>query len=102
MKAPQIGVIGCGTGAVVIAMAQEWPTAVLAGFDHDPGAVASARRAAAGAAVADRVTFEVAARGHLLGAGYDMIFLLPRARDLGFSRPRWPHGTCVGTSVPDP
>jgi len=77
VKPPRIGVIGCGTGGFVIAMARASPAAVLAGFDSDPQAVASARHAAARAGVADRVTFEVAASGDLLGASYDVIYLLP-------------------------
>ncbi len=32
----RIGVIGCGDGNVVIAMARAAPAAVLAGFDGDP------------------------------------------------------------------
>ena len=44
-------------------------------------ALASARRDAAQARVADRVTVEVATPGHVLGAGYDVIYLLPRSAD---------------------
>jgi methylase of polypeptide subunit release factors len=77
VKPPRIGVIGCGAGAFVIAIARASPAAVLAGFDSDPQAVASARHAAARAGLADRVTFEVAAPGNLLGASYDVIYLLP-------------------------
>ena len=77
----RIGVIGCGDGNFVIAMARAAPAAVLAGFDGDPQAVARARRAAARAGVADGVTFEVATPGHVLGAGYDVIYLLPRSAD---------------------
>ncbi len=93
--------IGCGTGGFVIAMARASPAAVLAGFDSDPQAVASARHAAARAGVADRVTFEVAASGDLLGASYDVIYLLPRALRHRRSERDGPPGTSVGTSVPD-
>jgi methylase of polypeptide subunit release factors len=87
VKPPRIGVIGCGCGGFVIAVARAAPTAVLAGFDSDPQAVARARHAAARAGVADRVTFEVAGPGDLLGASYDVIYLLPTALD-----PRWSRG----------
>lgn len=59
------------------------PADVIAGFDADATAIASARRSAARRRVADRVTLEVAAPGRLLGDGYDPVFLLHSRLDGG-------------------
>jgi len=79
----RVAVVGCGRGGLVIALAVARPADVIAGFDADPTAIAFARRWAARGGVADRVTFEVAAPGRLLGDGYDLVYLLPGA---------WPSG----------
>lgn len=71
----RVAVVGCGRGQLVIALALAGPADVIAGFDADASAIATARRSAARRRVADRVTFEVAAPGRLLGDGYDLVFL---------------------------
>jgi methylase of polypeptide subunit release factors len=83
-----VAVVGCGRGGLVIALAVARPDDVIAGFDTDPTAIAFARRWAARRGVADRVTFEVAAPGRLLGDGYDLVYLLPGAGPAG----RWASG----------
>ena len=72
----RVAIIGCGSGELAIALALADPDAVVAGFDANSAAVAGARRAAARHRVSDRVTFEAAAAGGLLGSGYDMIFMI--------------------------
>ena len=76
MADQRVAVIGCGRGELVIAMALDSPESIFAGFDADPTAIALARRAAAISGVSDRVTFEVAAPGRLLGDGYDLVYLI--------------------------
>lgn len=71
----RLAVVGCGEGGLAIALALANPHDVIAGFDADAAAIAVARRAAASRAVADRVTFEVAPPGRLLGTGYDIIVM---------------------------
>jgi predicted RNA methylase len=69
-------VIGCRDGRLAIALALANPHDVIAAFDADPVTVAAARRAAAGHGVSDRVTFEAAAPGRLLGSGYSIVVMI--------------------------
>jgi predicted RNA methylase len=69
-------VIGCRDRRVAIALALANPHDVIAGFDADPVAVAAARRAATRHGVSDRVTFEAAAPGRLLGSGYNTVVMI--------------------------
>jgi ubiquinone/menaquinone biosynthesis C-methylase UbiE len=62
--------VGCGYGAPTIAMAQEFTRSRFLGIDADDASVARARKAAAEAGVAGRVTFEVADAAGLPGQGY--------------------------------
>lgn len=64
----RVAVVGCREGGLVIALALADPHVVIAGFDADPIAIAAARRAAARHRVSDRVTFEAAAPGRVLGS----------------------------------
>lgn len=52
--------IGCGHGASTIVMAQAFPASRFVGFDYHEASIAVARKAAAEAGVAERVSFEVA------------------------------------------
>lgn len=51
--------VGCGTGWSSIAIAQGFPQAAVVGIDLDRGSIDDARKNAAAAGVADRVSFEV-------------------------------------------
>ncbi|HEY7225108.1 MAG TPA: class I SAM-dependent methyltransferase [Micromonosporaceae bacterium] len=55
----RIGDFGCGYGWSAIELAKAFPAVRVDGFDADDASVAVARRNAAEAGVADRVTFEV-------------------------------------------
>ena len=79
-RALRVAVAGCGDGELAIALAVACPGDVVAAFDADPAAIAIARRRAAVAGVADRLTFEVAAT--ILGGGYHLVYLArPPRRD---------------------
>ncbi|MDG6104270.1 methyltransferase domain-containing protein [Dactylosporangium aurantiacum] len=49
--------LGCGAGASTLALAGAFPRATVTGIDLDDASIAGARHAAAGAGLADRVTF---------------------------------------------
>ncbi|MEH1123247.1 class I SAM-dependent methyltransferase [Micromonospora sp. CPCC 206061] len=66
--------VACGAGWAGIAIAQAYPLARVCGFDLAPDALADARRNAAAAGVADRVTFEVRDCAEPPpGAGFDLV-----------------------------
>lgn len=79
----RVAVIGCRDGGFAIALALANPHDIIAAFDADPVAIAAARRAAARRGLSDRVTFEAAGRGRLLGAGYDIVVMLRASRSEG-------------------
>lgn len=58
--APRILDLGCGVGWTSIELARAYPHAVVRGVDLDADSVASARKHAAEAGVADRVSFALA------------------------------------------
>jgi 2-polyprenyl-3-methyl-5-hydroxy-6-metoxy-1,4-benzoquinol methylase len=78
--------IGCGEGVAAITLARAYPAIRVDGFDLDEASIAQARRNAAEAGVADRVTFEVrdVADASLAGS-YDAAFAFEMIHDL--SRP---------------
>lgn len=75
--------IGCGYGAALIALADAYPASRFTGFDCHDVSIAQARKAAASAGVADRVTFEVAAATAFPTAGYDLVTFVDTFHDLG-------------------
>lgn len=75
--------IGCGYGAALVALAQAYPKSRFTGFDYHDGSVAHARKAAASAGVADRVTFEVADAAAFPGGDYDLVLFVDTFHDLG-------------------
>lgn len=75
--------VGCGYGTALIALAEAYPRSRFFGFDYHDGSVAQARKSAAAAGVADRVTFEVADAASFPGAGYDLVLYIDAFHDLG-------------------
>ena len=76
--------VGCGHGASTILMATAFPKSQFVGFDYHPASIEYARRAAADAGVADRVTFEVAAAKEYPGnAEYDLVTFFDCLHDMG-------------------
>jgi SAM-dependent methyltransferase len=65
--------VGCGLGASTIIMAQAFPRSTFHGFDYHPASVEAAKKRAADAGVADRVTFSVAKSTDYPGTGYDLV-----------------------------
>ena len=78
--------VGCGHGWSTIALALAYPDAVLEGVDVDAPSMASATANAAGAGVADRVTFRTADAAGLAGgpasAAYDVAFAFECVHDM--------------------
>ena len=78
--------VGCGAGWSAIGIANGYPDVTVDGYDVDAASVETARRNAAGAESADRVTFvlqDVAARQLGDGTPYDAVFAFECVHDLG-------------------
>lgn len=75
--------IGCGHGHSTVLMAQAFPNSRFWGFDAHPGSIAAARKVAAEAKVADRVTFDVADAAGYPAEGYDLICFFDCLHDMG-------------------
>jgi 2-polyprenyl-3-methyl-5-hydroxy-6-metoxy-1,4-benzoquinol methylase len=75
--------IACGTGWSSIAMALEYPTIVVDGFDLDTDAIEQAGRNARQSGVADRVTFRAAdAADPGLSGRYDVATIFEAVHDM--------------------
>jgi 2-polyprenyl-3-methyl-5-hydroxy-6-metoxy-1,4-benzoquinol methylase len=75
--------IGCGEGVAAITLATAYPKIRVDGFDLDEASIAQARRNAADAGVADRVTFEVRdVTDQSLTGSYDAAFAFEMVHDL--------------------
>lgn len=75
--------VGCGHGASTILMAQAYSRSTFVGFDNHDRSIDHARKAAADAGVADRVTFEVASAQAYPGTGYDLVTVFDALHDMG-------------------
>jgi SAM-dependent methyltransferase len=75
--------VGCGFGTSTVLIAQGYPETAVAGFDQHDVSIDAARRAAADAGVADRVTFEVADAATLPGSDYDLITIFNALHEMG-------------------
>jgi SAM-dependent methyltransferase len=81
---PRILDLGCGTGRSALAMARAYPRAEVRGVDLDVASVEEARRAAAEAGLADRVTFSVGDAADLGPDGsYHLVTILEALHDMG-------------------
>jgi 2-polyprenyl-3-methyl-5-hydroxy-6-metoxy-1,4-benzoquinol methylase len=77
--------VGCGHGASTIHLAQTYPSSTFTGIDPHDASIETARKSAADAGVADRVTFEVAPAKGITGQ-YDVIAFFDCLHDLGDPR----------------
>ncbi len=75
--------VGCGLGASTVLLASAFPAARFAGFDYHAESVALAKKRAADAGVADRVTFETAPADAFPGTGYDLVTTFDCLHDMG-------------------
>ncbi len=75
--------IGCGHGAAVILMAQEYPQSQFSGYDSHPPSIQTAQARATDAGVGDRVRFRVADANRYPADGYDLICFFDVLHDLG-------------------
>ncbi len=75
--------IGCGLGSSSVLMAEAYPRTTVVGSDCHPESVERARKKAAEAGVADRVSFEVATAQTFTGAGYDLVTTFDALHDMG-------------------
>jgi 2-polyprenyl-3-methyl-5-hydroxy-6-metoxy-1,4-benzoquinol methylase len=72
-RGAKVADVGCGLGASTILMAQAYPKSRFFGYDSHPASIETARRRAAEAGVADRITFEAAGATDFPGRDYDLV-----------------------------
>lgn len=65
--------VGCGTGQALIALARAFPAVTGTGYDVHPPSVEQARRAAAEAGLADRISYQVLDAAAGLPDSFDVI-----------------------------
>ena len=82
-RGARVADVGCGHGASAIIMAKAYPKSTFFGFDYHPASIERARKLAAQADVADRITFEVAAAKSYPGKDYDLIAFFDCLHDMG-------------------
>src|SRR5829696_1171513 len=76
--------LGCGLGASSVALASAYPMAAVLGVDLDEASVAAAREAAAGAGVAERVSFVVGDATRVAAeAPFDLVTIFEALHDMG-------------------
>ncbi len=75
--------VGCGLGASTILLAEEYPQTEVMGCDYHDGSIELARKRAADAGVADRISFEVASAQDFAGRGYDLVATFDCLHDMG-------------------
>jgi 2-polyprenyl-3-methyl-5-hydroxy-6-metoxy-1,4-benzoquinol methylase len=81
----RIADVACGAGWSSIALARAHPEARVEGYDVDDASIADARRNAAEAGLADRITFEVLDAVDLPAGRFDLICVFEALHDM--SRP---------------
>jgi len=74
--------VGCGHGASTVHLAKAYPNSTFVGYDPHRASIEAARKHAADAGVADRVTFEVGAAKDIDGS-YDLVAFFDCLHDLG-------------------
>lgn len=79
----QVADIGCGHGAALILMAQEYPESRFTGYDSHPPSIEVARQRATDAGVADRVRFDTADADRYPADGYNLVCFFDVLHDLG-------------------
>jgi 2-polyprenyl-3-methyl-5-hydroxy-6-metoxy-1,4-benzoquinol methylase len=81
--AVRIAEVGCGAGLAAITIAKTYPNAEIDGYDLDEASIASARKAAADAGVAERVRFELRdAADPSINGDYDLVLSIEMLHDV--------------------
>jgi 2-polyprenyl-3-methyl-5-hydroxy-6-metoxy-1,4-benzoquinol methylase len=75
--------VGCGLGSSSVLLAQTYPKSSVVGSDYHAESIELARKHAAEAGVADRVTFEVASAQSFSGTDYDLVMTFDCLHDMG-------------------
>ncbi|MFI9542888.1 class I SAM-dependent methyltransferase [Streptomyces sp. NPDC052016] len=75
--------VGCGLGSSSVLLAEAYPRTTVVGSDYHRESIALARKKAAEAGVADRVTFEVATAQTFTGTDYDLVTMFDCLHDMG-------------------
>jgi SAM-dependent methyltransferase len=75
--------LGCGLGSSSVLLAQAYPRTSVVGSDYHTESIELARKKAAEAGVADRVSFEVATAQTFTGTGYDLVTMFDCLHDMG-------------------
>ena len=75
--------VGCGHGASTIIMAKAFPNSRFYGYDNHEASIATARKKAETAGVADRVEFSVASADAIPAEGFDLICFFDCLHDMG-------------------
>ena len=75
--------VGCGFGASTIVLAKAYPRSTFIGYDYHEPSIAAARRRAAEAGVADRVSFEVGGAKTYPGRDFDLVAFFDCLHDMG-------------------
>ena len=75
--------VGCGHGHSTVLMAQAFPRSRFVGYDAHEASIAEARRCAAEAGVAQRVSFQVSRAADYPGKNYGLICFFDCLHDLG-------------------
>jgi SAM-dependent methyltransferase len=79
----QVADVGCGLGSSTVLLAQAYPQSSIVGSDYHAESIELARKAAAEAGVANRVTFEVASAQTFPGTDYDLVMTFDCLHDMG-------------------
>jgi 2-polyprenyl-3-methyl-5-hydroxy-6-metoxy-1,4-benzoquinol methylase len=75
--------IGCGLGSSTIQMAKAYPMSQFVGYDYHEPSIATARKAAAAAGVADRARFAVASGTSFTEKDFDFACCFDCVHDMG-------------------
>ena len=75
--------VGCGHGASTILMGQAFPSSTFFGADYHGGSIETARKRAAEAGVAERVSFQTEPAASFSGSGYDLVTMFDCLHDMG-------------------
>ena len=74
--------VGCGHGASTLLIGGSYPRSRVIGFDYHRPSIEQARKRAADAGVAARVSFEVAGAADFPGTGYDLVAVFDALHDM--------------------